>query len=40
MNGNAPIRNQIDFNQRTRGIDMGHLCGEIIAAIPLRLDLL
>jgi len=38
MDGNAPIGDQIDFNQRTRGIDIGHLCEEIIAAITMMVD--
>ena len=38
VNGSAPIGHQIDFDQRTRGVDMSHLRMEIITAIPLVLD--
>ena len=38
VNGCSPIGHQIDFDQGSGGVDVGHLRVEIIAAIPMMVD--
>ncbi len=39
MHRGSPVGHQIDFNERTGGIDMGDLGTEVIAAVTLMFDL-
>ena len=39
VNGSTPVGHEIDFDQRTRSVDMGHSRTEIIPAVSLMFDL-
>ena len=39
VNRGSPVGHQIDFDEGTGGVDMGHLGTEVIPAVALMFDL-